>query len=139
MDVEKVLEGLSDALPRQFRSATAFTLAAGSMTGLEGQALADHFRSFGETSLDDARRLVEKLVALGGSANVDAAKLDWPSDLDGRLRWLVDAETELMGILKDLITVSGQEPRSEALEHLLEHVILRKQDQIDLLLRVARG
>ena len=32
-----------------------------------------------------------------------------------------------------MIEFSGQEPRSEALEHLLEHLIMRKQQQIDFL------
>ena len=32
-----------------------------------------------------------------------------------------------------MIEHSGQEPRSEALEHLLEHLIMRKQQQADFL------
>lgn len=35
-----------------------------------------------------------------------------------------------------VIGASGQEPRSEALEHRMEHVILRKQEQIDALRRI---
>lgn len=38
-----------------------------------------------------------------------------------------------MASLHEVITHSGQEPRSEALEHRLEHVIMRKQQQIDFL------
>ena len=38
-----------------------------------------------------------------------------------------------------MIPASGQEARSEALEHLLEHIIMRKQEQIDFLHRVRRG
>jgi hypothetical protein len=36
------------------------------------------------------------------------------------------------------IEPTGREDRSEALEHLLEHVILRKQAQVDFLLRARR-
>ena len=35
-----------------------------------------------------------------------------------------------------VIPVTGQEPWSEALEHLLEHLIMRKQWQVDYLARV---
>ena len=35
-----------------------------------------------------------------------------------------------------VIPVTGQEPWSEALEHLLEHLIMRKQWQVDYLGRV---
>ena len=33
---------------------------------------------------------------------------------------------------------SGQEAASEALEHLMEHIIMRKQNQIDWLRRARR-
>jgi hypothetical protein len=37
-----------------------------------------------------------------------------------------------------VIPHTGTEGRSEALEHLMEHLILRKQNQIDFLTRTAR-
>ena len=37
------------------------------------------------------------------------------------------------------IEPTGREGRSEALEHLMEHMILRKQDQVDFLLRARRS
>ena len=58
-----------------------------------------------------------------------------PSDA---VQWLIDTETELVDALKDAITPTGQEGRSEALEHVLEHIIMRKQNQIDFLLRARR-
>jgi hypothetical protein len=47
---------------------------------------------------------------------------------------LIDAEDETIAALHKVIPHSGQEPRSEALEHL----IMRKQNQVDWLRR-ARG
>ena len=40
--------------------------------------------------------------------------------------------------LQDVIPATGQEGRSEALEHRLEHVIMRKQEQVDALVRSSR-
>ena len=40
--------------------------------------------------------------------------------------------------LQSAIEPTGREGRSEALEHMLEHMIMRKQRQVDLLAR-ARG
>jgi hypothetical protein len=37
----------------------------------------------------------------------------------------------------DAIEPTGREGRSEALEHLMEHLILRKQEQVDFLERAA--
>jgi len=38
-----------------------------------------------------------------------------------------------------VIPHSGEEPRSEALEHLMEHLIMRKQNQVDWLRRARRA
>ena len=40
--------------------------------------------------------------------------------------------------LHAVIPHSGQEARSEALEHLMEHIIMRKQNQVDWLRRARR-
>jgi hypothetical protein len=46
---------------------------------------------------------------------------------------LLAHEVQAVKALHAVIPHSGQEPRSEALEHLLEHVIMRKQEQVDFL------
>ena len=43
-----------------------------------------------------------------------------------------------METLRAAIEPTGREGRSEALEHMLEHVIQRKQDQVDFLMRARR-
>jgi hypothetical protein len=48
---------------------------------------------------------------------------------------LIDAEDETIAALHEVIPHSGQEPRSEALEHL----IMRKQNQVDWLRRARHG
>jgi hypothetical protein len=48
---------------------------------------------------------------------------------------LIAAEDETIAALHEVIPHSGQEPRSEALEHL----IMRKQNQVDWLRRARRG
>jgi hypothetical protein len=55
------------------------------------------------------------------------------------IRSLADNEAEAIQALHEVIPEAGQEPRSEALEHIVEHLIMRKQQQLDLLLRVMRS
>jgi hypothetical protein len=50
----------------------------------------------------------------------------------------VACEDEVVATMHRVIPPSGQEPRSEALEHLMEHMIMRKQNQIDWLRRALR-
>jgi hypothetical protein len=50
---------------------------------------------------------------------------------------LIDCETEAVEALRAAIEPTGPDAVSEALEHLLEHLILRKQSQIDFLRRAS--
>ena len=136
MDVSKVIEGLNRALRLQMRSVLQFTWVAASATGIESQTPAREIEGFGREELDDARRLIEKVTALGGQATTDVAGFDPTSLTNDGIQTLIDNETETLEALRRIIPDTGQEARSEALEHLLEHLILRKQDQVDYLVRL---
>jgi len=138
MDVEKVIECLNEALALQHRSVLQFNLASGSMFGLEVQAVTADLWEFAKAELDDTRRLVEKVAALGGDPTTKVAKVSWNSDPAKVIDALIDDEDEAVAALHAVIPHSGQEPRSEALEHLMEHLIMRKQNQVDWLRRAAR-
>ena len=139
MNVPAVLDALNHALTLQQRSTLQFTTAAGSMFGLEVQGLTGELWSFAVQELADMRRLVEKISALGGDPTLDVAPMHWTSDPAETIQHLIESEDEGIAALHEVIPPSGQEPRSEALEHLMEHLIMRKQNQVDLLLRIQRG
>ena len=138
MDVPTVIPLLNRALPLQMRSAALYTWAAGAATGVEFQAVGKTFEEFGRLELDDGRRLIEKLVGLGGDATTEIAPFE-PVPSQAGVSKIVEYENEALSALHDIIPETGQEARSEALEHLLEHIIMRKQEQIDFLERVRRG
>jgi bacterioferritin (cytochrome b1) len=139
MNVDVVVELLNKALRLQYRSALQYALAGGGMTGLPGQALSGSFAEWSRDELDDGRLLIEKITALGGAPTTDVAALPDMRTAADAIEALVENETEAIAALHDVIPETGQEPRSEALEHLLEHLIMRKQNQLDLLLRVSRA
>jgi bacterioferritin (cytochrome b1) len=138
MDVAKVLDSLNQALELQQRSTLQFTLASGSMFGLEMQALTGKLWEFARAELDDTRLIVEKICALGGDPSGEAGRLRWHSDPHDAVDNLIEHEDETIAALHAVIPHSGQEPRSEALEHLMEHLIMRKQMQVDWLRRARR-
>jgi bacterioferritin (cytochrome b1) len=138
MDVDEVLAKLNRALSLQYRSVLQQTLTSGSLFGFEFQSLGDRIWADADSEIKDLRLLVEKIAALGGNPTTDVAELRWTGDPSDAVQWLVDTETELVDALKAAITPTGQEGRSEALEHVLEHIIMRKQNQIDFLLRARR-
>jgi bacterioferritin (cytochrome b1) len=138
MDVEKQIECLNDALRLQHRSVLQYSLVAGSVIGLEYQAHADKMREHSLSELEDATRLVEKITALGGEPTTEVAPMRFVADPDGAIDSLIECESETLETLQAAIEPTGREAASEAVEHRLEHIIMRKQEQVDYLLRARR-
>jgi bacterioferritin (cytochrome b1) len=139
MNHAAVKEKLAQALRLQYRSVLQYTLTAGSIVGMEYQSFADRLWLFAESEIHDARLLVEKLVALEGEPPVRAPDLRNEGTAKKALAWLIESESEVIERLQDVIPETGHEGASEALEHLLEHIIMRKQQQVDFLVRATRG
>jgi hypothetical protein len=133
MDKEKVLAALGEALRQQTRSLVTMTALAGSLRGLAGAGIKAQLRTFVQAEVEDTYRLTEKLSALGGSPVMGSPDIELPTEPLEALQVLVDTEATTVAALHAVIPHSGQEPESEALEHLLEHAIMRKQQQVDLM------
>ena len=138
LDEEAAIEMLNRALKLQYRSALQYTLTSGSLFGFEFQSLGDRLWQYAADETGDARLLVEKIVALGGTPTTEVAELKWSGDPGEAVDWLIESEGEAIEALADAIEPTGREGRSEALEHTLEHLIMRKQNQVDFLLRSRR-
>jgi bacterioferritin (cytochrome b1) len=139
LDVESALGRLGAALPLQLRSAAAYTVAAGSLTGFQYVGLSDLLWRFAQSELHDVRRLVEKVVTLGGRPPGEVPAFGLPPDADAAIEQLVTFEREALESLQDVIPATGHTGESEALEHRLEHIIMRKQEQVDALERARRA
>jgi bacterioferritin (cytochrome b1) len=138
MDVENQIECLNKALRLQQRSVLHYSLVAGSVIGLEYQAHAEKMREHALSELEDATRLVEKIVALGGEPTTEVAAISFDPDPGKAIDTLIDCESETLEALQAAIEPTGREAASEAVEHRLEHMIMRKQEQVDYLLRARR-
>jgi bacterioferritin (cytochrome b1) len=139
LDTEEALKRLGVALPLQLRSAAAYTIAAGSITGFQYVGLTDLLWRFASLELEDVRRLVEKVVTLGGRPPGAAPGFELPEAPGPAIEQLIEWEKEAIEALQDIIPSTGHTGDSEALEHRLEHIIMRKQEQVDVLERARRG
>ena len=137
LDEQLAVERLNAAVEQQYRSALQYSVAAASLLGLEAQALGEKLRAFGDEELSGARELIEKIVSFDGAPSVKVAELEFHADATESIGWLIACEEKVVEALQDAIEPTGREGRSEALEHLLEHLIMRKQHQIDFLKRAA--
>ncbi len=138
MDVEEQIECLNAALRLQHRSVLHYSLVAGSVIGLEFQAHASKMREHALSELEDATRIVEKVTALGGEPTTEVAPISFVADPAEALDRLIECEGETLEALQAAIEPTGREAASEAVEHRLEHIIMRKQEQVDYLLRARR-
>lgn len=138
LNEELAVERLNAALRHQYRSALQYSVVAASLLGLQAQALGPRLTGFGDEELDGVRQLIEKIVSFGGEPTAEVAELRFHGETDDALGWLIACEEEVVESLQASIEPTGREGRSEALEHMLEHLIMRKQHQIDFLKRAAR-
>jgi bacterioferritin len=138
LDTEEMIKRLNEALVLQYRSTLQYTLTSGSLFGFEFQSLGDRLWQYAADETADARLLVEKIVALGGTPTTEVAELRWSGDPGEAVDWLIESESEAIEALARAIEPTGREGRSEAIEHMLEHLIMRKQNQVDFLLRSKR-
>jgi bacterioferritin (cytochrome b1) len=138
MDVQEALERLNEALRLQYRSVLQYLLVSGGGRGIDSLAVGAELSRYAEAELADARLLISKIVALGGEPQTEVASLEHQASIHAGLSHLIEIEEETLAALHAVIPATGQEPGSEALEHLVEHLIMRKQNQVDFLIR-ARG
>ena len=137
LDEKKAIECLNEALVDQYRSALQYSIAAASLLGIEAQSVGEKLTEFGDEELDGARLLIEKIVSFGGEPSTEVAALEFHGKAADALAWLIRCEEEGVEKLQAAIEPTGREGRSEALEHMLEHLIMRKQRQIDFLKRAT--
>lgn len=135
LDEQGAIGRLNAALALQYRSALQYSITAASLTGIEAQALSEKLTGFGDEELADARRLIEKIVSFEGEPTIEVAELRFEAAVEDAIGWLAECEEAAVEALKEAIEPTGREGRSEALEHLMEHLILRKQHQVDFLRR----
>ena len=135
LDEQEAIKRLNAALRLQYRSALQYSITASSLGGLQALALGPQLTEFGDRELSGTRAVIEKVVSFGGEPTTDVAPLAHHSGPEPALRWLVECEEEAIETLQAAIEPTGREGRSEALEHMLEHQIMRKQQQVDFLSR----
>ena len=138
MDVDAQIECLNRALRLQHRSVLMYSITAGSVIGLEYQAHAEKMKTHALSELEDATRLAEKVTALGGQPTTDVGEFEFTADPAKAINRLIDCEAEALESMQAAIEPTGREAASEAVEHRLEHMIMRKQEQVDYLLRAQR-
>jgi hypothetical protein len=137
-DTEALIADLDKAMQLVVRDAVAAAVAAGAMPGVDGVALAPQLAEIASAELADASRMAARMASLGGSPSVTLKKLAPPAKAQATLTWLADMQREANDAVVNAIPADADDAEGEATEHLLEHIVSRKRDAIELLERAQR-
>ena len=134
----EVVRDLNRALPLQQRSALAFAVAAGTLTGPDGVALAGLLRRWAADELLDVERIAGRIASLGGEPVATVKSFDAPRTTKAALKALATLQQEAIDAFAAAIPAGADDSEGEATEHLLEHVVNRKRDVLEMLERALR-
>ncbi len=137
-DAAELVGALNKALPLLARDAIAAANAAGTIPGPEGIALAEHLRLMATNEIRDLERLAARVTTMGGSAALKIGPIKSTAGWRATVRSLLAMQREALDAVVAAIPADADDAEGEASEHLLEHVIARKRDAIELLERALR-
>ena len=137
-DAPKLINDLNRALPLLARDAAAAAMAAGTMPGPEGIALSARLREIAADEIQDVEHVAARITSLGGSGTLAVDALQAPKTWAAAVRWLVKMQRETLDAVVAAIPADADDVEGEATEHLLEHVISRKRDALEILERALR-
>jgi len=137
-DASTLIKDLGRVLPLLARDAMAAAMAAGTLPGPEGIAMAPHLRAVAAEETRNVESVAARIASLGGSPTLGLEALEAPRTWRASLKWLAKMQRESIDALVEAIPADADDAEGEATEHLLEHLISRKRDAVEILLRAGR-
>jgi len=137
-DAQTLIRDLNRALPLLAGDATAAAMAAGTLPGPDGIALGTRLREIAAEEIRDLERVAGRIASLGGSPTLAAKELEPPKPWRAAVKWLIKLQQESLEALVEAIPADADDPEGEASEHLLEHVVARKREVVEVLERAVR-
>lgn len=137
-DANALADALNRALALVARDAVALAAAAGTLPGPGGIALGERLRAMAAASLDDVERLAARVVALGGTPAIGHEQPNLSKGFDASVKRLLADGQATLEALVEAIPADADDVEGEATEHLLEHVIARRRDELEILERALR-
>jgi hypothetical protein len=134
-DTKTLAADLGKALQLLARDALAASLAAGTLGGAIGVALSPRLREIAAADLADVERLAARVASLGGAPTLSPDEVAPPAKAEAAVEWLIATQREGLEAVVAAIPADRDDAEGEATEHLLEHVVARKRDAIELLER----
>ena len=137
-DPKALIDALNRTLPLVARDALSLAAAAGTLPGPEGVSLTIPLREMAAANLRDVERLAARIASLGGTPALSVDTPNLPKTWNASVKRLLADGQATLEALVDAIPADADDAEGEATEHLLEHMVARKRDDLELLERTVR-
>lgn len=135
MDTGKVIDKLNAILRWEWTGVVQYTQHSFLVQDLWREVYAEMFRKGAEESLGHARRIGDKIVALGGVPTVERSEVRQSTDLAEMLRYDLEFERGAVKLYDEALKLADD---NAPLRVLLEDIILEEQDGVEHLEKLLR-
>jgi bacterioferritin len=136
MDKNQVIEKLNDCLRHEWTGVAQYAQAGFVVSGLWRDVYSEMFYDSAKESFGHAKRVGEKIVALGGVPTVERNNIKQSDDLMELLSFALDFESKAVKMYNEALLVAEGD---RALVVFLEDILKEEQDGVDELTRILRN
>ena len=135
MDKTKVIDKLNECLRHEWTGVAQYAQAGFVVAGLWRETYSDMFFDSAKESFGHAKKVGEKIVALGGIPTVERNAVKQTDDLMEMLNFALDFESKAVKLYTEALSLATGE---RALEVFIENILEEEQDGVDNLTRILR-
>lgn len=135
MDKTKVIDKLNECLRHEWTGVAQYAQAGFVVAGLWRETYSEMFFDSAKESFGHAKKVGEKIVALGGIPTVERNAVKQTDDLMEMLNFALDFESKAVKFYTEALSLATGD---RALEVFIENILEEEQDGVDNLTRILR-
>ncbi|MBI3979635.1 MAG: ferritin-like domain-containing protein [Chloroflexi bacterium] len=135
MDVQRVIGLLNRCVSYEYSAVIQYLQHSMLVQGLDRQVFAEHFKKSSEESLGHAKRIGDKIVALGGVPAVEPAAIHQTTELHEMLEQNLAMEKEALASYQTALEAAQDDT---ALRLLLEEMVLTETEDVQELEKILQ-
>lgn len=135
MDKAKVIERLNEILKHEWTGVAQYSQAGFVVSGLWREVFSKMFFDSAEESFGHARKVGDKIVALGGVPSVERNPVKQSQDLAELLQHALDFESKAVKLYSETLTLTEGD---RALTVFLEDILLEEQEGVDHITKLLK-
>ena len=135
MDYSKVIDKLNDALRHEWTGVAQYAQMGFVVSGIWREVYSEKFYESAEESFGHAKKVGEKIAALGGVPTVERKPVKLTNDLTEMLQNSLEFESTAVKLYNEALTLAAGD---RALEVFIENILEEEQSGVDELTRILR-